>query len=166
MFFGGFNRLFFIMILEEHLEAKVEDLGFVLLKVFWSSNSVLELVIEKPNYQSATIDDCILVSKELLTFVDMMDLLDRSKYSIRVSSAGVNRELLNKEEYSHFIGSKVLIKLKKALEHGGKKFVGVLTQVEQDGLSIKLEEKEMFFAFDAIDIIRLHKDRGDLFKKR
>ncbi len=165
-FFGGLTVFFFVMSLEKDLEAKVEELGFVLLKTFWSSNSVLELVIEKPNYMPATIDDCIFVSKELLTFVDMMDLLDRTKYSIRVGSAGVNRELVSKEDYMHFIGKKVLIKLNNALEYGAKKFIGVLTQVEQDRLSIISEDKEKFFAFDNIDIVKLYNDKEDLFKKR
>ncbi len=154
------------MNLEKDLKTKIENLGFVLLRTFWASNSVLELVIEKQNYKAATIDDCIFVSKELSTFVDMMDLLDRNKYSIRVSSAGVNRVLVTKEDYMHFMDHKVLIKLKKALENGEKKFIGILTQVEQDRLSIKVEEKEMFFDFDNIDIIRLHNEREDLFKKR
>jgi ribosome maturation factor RimP len=71
--------------------------------------STLRVVLERANGDPVTVEDCEAVSREV------SDLLDRSeeiphRYSLEVSSAGLERKLYSLEDAKRFVGRRVLVK--------------------------------------------------------
>ena len=69
------------------------------------------------------IDDCVSVSKTAEVIID--DFIDPESYELEVSSPGLDRKLINKEDYDRFIGKTIKIKLKDKL-NDRKNFKGLL----------------------------------------
>lgn len=53
--------------------------------------------------ESVTIDDCSYVSREVGTLLDVEDVIDQ-KYTLEVSSAGLDRPLRGPDDYRRFAG--------------------------------------------------------------
>ncbi len=71
--------------------------------------STLRVVLERANGDPVTVEDCEAVSREV------SDLLDRSedfphKYTLEVSSAGLERKLYSLEDATRFVGRRVRVK--------------------------------------------------------
>jgi ribosome maturation factor RimP len=71
--------------------------------------STLRVVLERANGDPVTVEDCEAVSREV------SDLLDRSediphRYSLEVSSAGLERKLYSLEDARRFVGRRVQVK--------------------------------------------------------
>ncbi len=68
--------------------------------------SVLRVFIDKPG--GVTIDDCTVVSRELGAVLDVEDLLP-GRYSLEVSSPGLDRVLKKEKDFVRFMGKQVKI---------------------------------------------------------
>ena len=81
------------------------------------------------------------------------DFIDPESYELEVSSPGLDRKLINKEDYDRFIGKTIKIKLKDKL-NDRKNFKGLLT--ERKGDLVILEDDQVFeIPIDKIDICRI-----------
>jgi len=90
-----------------------------------SHGPVLRLVIDKAG--GVTLDDCVLINRVAGDALDVHDPVPGG-YSLEVSSPGINRPLVRREDYERFSGKKVLVKTAVAVE-GRRRFKGVLTGV-------------------------------------
>ncbi len=113
---------------------------------------VLRLIIDKRD--GISLDDCSRVSRETSTFLDVEDFIDQP-YHLEVSSPGVERALRSVEECRRFVNEKIRIKLHS--ERGGQKvFVGKLTEIDGDRVTIVTEETGNYtFSWQEIKRARL-----------
>lgn len=102
---------------------------------------VLCLYIDKPG--GVTLDDCAEVSRELSLILDVEDCVS-GRYTLEVSSPGLERPLKRLEDFARFNGRLAQIKTAELLqdEQGNKRktFLGTLQGVEGELVLLQLKE--------------------------
>jgi ribosome maturation factor RimP len=94
------------------------------------------------------------ISKELSMIFDVKDII-KFKYTLEVSSPGINRVLLKFSDYKKYIGSKAKIALKNKIE-GRLNIAGEITAADEKGengritIFDEIEKKPLAVDFDDI----------------
>jgi len=113
--------------------------------------TLLRIFIDKP--EGVTHEDCARVSNELSVILDVEDLIP-NRYTLEVSSPGLNRGLYKPADYERFKGSVVRIRTAEPID-GRRSFKGELQGIEGDQVSIVTDagtDREQTFKF-ALDQI-------------
>jgi len=109
---------------------------------------VFRLFIDRT--EGVTHDDCEKVSRLVSEVIDEGDLISGGAYTLEVSSPGIERALVKPKDYERFLGSKVKIELREAIEKS-KKFTGKLTAFDGERVTLELEPgKSMDFPLAGI----------------
>jgi ribosome maturation factor RimP len=114
-------------------ERVVREEGLQLVELEWigtANNRLLRLFIDR-NPEGVTLGDCERVSKRLGTLLDVEDLIPH-RYNLEVSSPGLDRKLVQAEDYQRFLGRLAKIRTREPIEKG-RSFQGRLVNF-QDGL--------------------------------
>jgi len=87
------------------------------------------------------LDDCEKLTRSI---DDFLDEIIPVKYSLEVSSPGLERKIKSTKEYTIFKGKKVKIKLKEEIEELKEKiFIGEILDFQKNiGLTLKIENTE------------------------
>ena len=80
------------------VEPAIEDLGYRLVRVKLSG-STLQIMAERPD-GSMTVGGCEEISRTVSPLLDVDDPIS-GRYSLEVSSPGVDRPLVRPEDFSH-----------------------------------------------------------------
>ena len=124
----------------EIIQDPMTDMGFNVVRVRFSGSSdrkILEILLEKLDETNITIEECAKTNRQIGALLDVEDVIS-SKYNLEVSSAGLERPLVRKEDYTKYKDREVQIKLSKAHE-GQKKFQGKLEGIdEEEMVSLKV----------------------------
>ena len=118
-------------------------------------NWLLRLFIDKPG--GITLDDCVDVSREIGTLLEVEDVIE-SSYRLEVSSPGLDRPLKKAQDYERFCGELVKIKTHEKLDpdsrgYERKTFVGKLLGYEDGRVRILQVDKkggEIVFSLEDI----------------
>ena len=120
------------------------SLGLELVEVEYKREGrkmVLRLYIDKPD--GVSLDDCADVSREIATVLDVEDVIP-ARYTLEVSSPGLNRPLKTRNHYTEYAGRLVKIKTFEMLPDDAgnlrKTFLGELLGMEGDMIRLKLRE--------------------------
>lgn len=75
---------------------------------------VLRVVLDRPGpnataEDSVSLEDCARVSEELSAILDVEDVVPTDRYTLEVSSPGLDRPLRNADDYRRFAGRKAKI---------------------------------------------------------
>lgn len=114
---------------------------------------VLRVYIDKP--EGVTLDDCQNVSHELGEVLDAEDVVPGA-YTLEVSSPGVDRKLTKAKDFERFVGQKVKVALKQAVD-GSKRVEGVLEAFSNDVATLTVaqgknkEPKQVLIELNQID---------------
>src|SRR5690242_14590759 len=84
---------------------------------------MLRIFIDKP--QGVTHADCEFISQNVGTILDVEDVIPGARYTLEVSSPGVERKLTKPQEFERFSGRKVKVVLRQAVE-GQRHWAGLL----------------------------------------
>ena len=138
--------------LEETLREQIEKKGYELIEIEQHSlRKGIKMVLFIDHENGIGIDDCISVSKASEVVID--EFIDPESYELEVSSPGLDRKLIKKEDFDRFIGKTIKIKLKEKL-NDRKNFKGLLT--DRRGNLVILEDDQVFeIPMDSIDICRI-----------
>jgi ribosome maturation factor RimP len=139
------------------IEPVVLDLGFELVQVEYVQaygSWVLRLYIDKPG--GITIEEITRVSRETSTLLDVEDFMPK-RYSLEVSSPGLDRPLVKPEHFLAEIGKLAQIKTKAPVD-GRKKFKGVIESFADGQVTVKDNEDNIFI----IDIENIDKARLEI----
>ncbi len=138
--------------LEETLREQIEKKGYELIEIEQHSlRKGIKMVLFIDHENGMGIDDCISVSKASEVVID--EFIDPESYELEVSSPGLDRKLVKKEDFDRFIGKTIKIKLKEKL-NDRKNFKGLLT--DRRGDLVILEDDQVFeIPMDSIDICRI-----------
>jgi ribosome maturation factor RimP len=69
---------------------------------------MLRIVIDKP--AGVTHEDCVSLSREVGTILDVEDTVPGASYTLEVSSPGLERKLARAEDFVRFAGSLIKVK--------------------------------------------------------
>ena len=86
-------------------------------------NRLLRIFIDKP--EGVTHADCEHISQHVGTILDVEDVIPGGKYTLEVSSPGLERKLARPREFERFVGRKVKVVLRQPVENQ-RTWVGAL----------------------------------------
>ena len=125
------------------------DLELWAIEIISSANRLtLRLVIDHIN-RPVTVDDCEAVSRQVSRILDVEDPLPE-RYTLEVSSPGIERVLYELEHFERFIGSQIKLKLNVPFE-GKKNFAGVIAGVENQAVLLQSRDTEYEFPAEHIE---------------
>ena len=97
---------------------------------------------------SVDLDTLASVSREVSDAVDVHDIIP-GRYTLEVSSPGINRRLRVAEQFRRYIGRRVRVRVTTPIE-GRRSFLGTLRAVDAQGVTIAGEGREDFVPFGTI----------------
>lgn len=134
-----------------------EDIQILNIEIIGSRNANrAEIVID--SQKGITIDDCANVSniiRDVIRFDDKFS--DISEMSIEVSSPGINRRLYILKDYENFIGEKILVKLKRAVD-GKRTIKGRISKVEESLIELEVHGEVISILFENIKKANLQRE--------
>lgn len=111
-------------------------------------NRLVRISIDKP--AGVTHADCELVSQQVGTILDVEDVVPGGRYTLEVSSPGVERRLVKPQDYQRFQGKKVRITLRDAVE-GRRNWEGRLAGFADGDIALEMEAgKTVRFPFHQV----------------
>lgn len=125
--------------------------GIEVVEVEWKGggNRMLRIVIDRPN--GVTHGDCEFVSKQVGTILDMEDVIPGAKYTLEVSSPGLERKLSKPQDFERFAGRKAKIWLREPLT-GRRYWEGTLRGVRDGVVTLEPSSGEpVFFGLEAVE---------------
>jgi ribosome maturation factor RimP len=120
----------------ELLEPHIERQGYELVSVEYrkgTRSSLLRLLVDKPG-GGIGLDDLEKLSPTLGDLLDVYDPID-GRYTLEVSSPGLNRPLRKLEHFEAVRGQRVKVKTHHAHD-GQKSFLGKLIEVNSSGIEM------------------------------
>ena len=129
--------------------AQPEGLEVVEVEVKGGGNQrFVRISIDKP--EGVTHGDCEMVSQQVGTILDVEDVVPGGRYTLEVSSPGVERKLLKPEDYRRFQGKKARITLREPRE-GRRNWEGTLAGIEDGAVALEMQAGTTTrFPFDQI----------------
>lgn len=109
--------------------------------------SILRVYID--SLDGVDVKDCERISRQISSVLDVEDPL-HGKYTLEVSSPGMDRRLFTLEQFEQYAGANVKINLRSPYE-GRRKFSGQLCGVEENEVVIRIDEDEYLLPFEGID---------------
>lgn len=114
---------------------------------------IVRIYIDVPLHskrRSVSLDDCVLVSRQIGALLDVEDIMTGS-YDLEVSSPGLNRLLFKMEHYEQYRGSLICIYLRQP-EGSQRKFTGNIHAVFADKLELMIDNEILAF-----ELTNIHK---------
>ena len=109
----------------------------------------VRISIDKP--EGVTHADCEWLSQQVGTILDVEDVVPGGRYTLEVSSPGIERKLLKPRDYQRFQGKKALITLRDAVE-GRRHWEGTLAGFENGDVSLEVQTgKTIQFPIDQVE---------------
>ncbi len=95
-----------------------------------------------------TLDELTPMSRLLGDVVEAHDVIP-GRYTLEVSSPGINRRLRRPKHFRAFLGKKVRVRTVEPTG-GRRSFLGSLSTVGDEGIEVEVDEGLRFFRFDEI----------------
>jgi ribosome maturation factor RimP len=140
----------------------VSDLGLELVGIEFSpgrGGSLLRVYVDAPQ-RAVTIDDCERASREISALLDVNDPV-AGRYTLEVSSPGLDRPLFTPEHFVRFVGQAVKINVNLPLD-GRRRFHGTIKEIEGDRIVIEQDGTAVSIAHANIAKARLAPDYAAL----
>lgn len=103
-------------------------------------NNIYRVVVDKSE-DKVSIDDCEALSRAIEDIVDKYVMV-KDGYVLEVSSAGLERKLVNLKLYNKYIGSEVKLKLFKKI-NDVKELQGKLIDVKNDIIVVNIDNNDI-----------------------
>jgi ribosome maturation factor RimP len=148
--------------LSELLGPAIADLGLELVGIEFSPNAVgslLRVYVDEPE-RGVTIDDCERASREISALLDVNDPV-AGRYTLEVSSPGLERPLFTLEHFSRFVGHIVKVNVNLPLD-GRRRFQGPIKAIDGDHVVIEQDGAAIAIAHANIGRARLVPDYAAL----
>lgn len=140
--------------LRARLASGVAALGFELVEAELSGGRhqrILRVYIDGP--QGVTVDNCAAVSRQLSAMLDVEDPIP-GRYTLEVSSPGLDRPLVTPADYRRFQGAMIKVRLLSALD-GRRNFTGRLLETTPDTVVMEVDHERFNLPMAAIERARL-----------
>ncbi len=112
----------------------IEDFGFktVLVKSYGQAGDfTIQIMAENPATGRLGVDDCAKISRAVAAILDVEDPIDGA-YKLEISSPGIDRPLVNIDDYKKFKSFEAKIEIDMPLDNGQKRFRGFIKDTKDD----------------------------------
>ncbi len=140
--------------LTELLEPTLVRMGYELADLEFrqgSSGGLVRVFIDKP--EGIDLDDCEKVSLALSALLDVEEPVP-GKYSLEVSSPGLDRKLTKVEHFQRFVGEVVKVQMRFPIA-GRRRFRGTLVSLDKENIVVEVDGESHSLALATIDTARL-----------
>lgn len=124
-----------------------------------AERTVLRVLMDRPE-GGITVEECARVSEQLSRRLDLYDLFPH-KYTLEVSSPGLDRPLRSDAEYRRFAGRRAEVQTHEAI-NGQRRFRGTVLGVVGDAVVLELDGRQVQIPKAAILRAHLVVDPEDL----
>ncbi len=148
----------FCQTIEKKIESPLtnEGYGIVRIQYMGGQKKTLQIMIDKLDGQSVTLDDCAKVSRLVSTILDM-EMTISDSYKLEISSCGLDRPLVKSKDYERFIGSSIVIKTFEMI-NGKKILKGVLKDFKDHNIVIQFTDQKIDTTIPLASIQSCHLD--------
>jgi ribosome maturation factor RimP len=127
------------------------------------AGAVLRIFLDRPG--GVSLEDCQTVSRQLGTILDVEGFIT-ARYTLEVSSPGLDRKLTKLSDFERFTGRKVKFQLRN-LGAVRRRFQALLLGLEDRQVKVQMESGETLrFPMDQIERANLVPEFGKLFGQR
>lgn len=149
------------MEIEDKIEAEITpsltDMGYEVVRVSLIGGDVktIQVMAERRDRQSMTLDDVTKVSRTVSALMDIMDPF-AGRWTLEVSSPGIDRPLFKVADYERFLGYEAKVETIKDID-GRKRFKGRLMNVSDDlkNIVMNVDGTDVSLPFDNIHKAKL-----------
>jgi ribosome maturation factor RimP len=133
--------------LDRDIEAQIESLGFELVDIERAGSRarpILRLRIDRPDSEpgrGVTLDECARVSRAVEARLDADEAV-AERYTLEVSSPGIERPLVRERDFRRFAGRHVALLGNEPLAGRARRLEGELLGMEQDRVRLRLGDGE------------------------
>jgi ribosome maturation factor RimP len=120
------------------IEPTLRDMGFelVLVRVMGDRRRTLQVLAEPiDRSRLMTVEDCAEISHALSAVLDVADPI-KEPYSLEVSSPGIDRPLVRREDFARFAGDEAKLETDLPID-GRRRFTGTLRGLEGEDVLIE-----------------------------
>jgi ribosome maturation factor RimP len=141
--------------IEPVIEPTLVGMGYRLVRVrfFGGGQPRLQVMAEREDDGTMTVDDCADLSRAISAVLDVEDPLPGS-YLLEVSSPGMDRPLVRIGDFERFAGYEARIETGRPID-GRKRFRGKLLGVSQGIVKIALDGAQAEVPFEDIAAAKL-----------
>lgn len=125
----------------EFLKESIQGLGCDIVKVknFQSKKTkILQIIIERMDEKSVSIDDCERVSRHVSNLLDVEDIID-DRYNLEISSPGLDKPLTRRKDFESSLGMMAKISLFESI-NGRRRFSGKICEVAGDEVVVAIKD--------------------------
>ncbi len=95
----------------------------------------LQIMIERLDDVPIIVDDCAKASYNIGPLLDVENVID-GPYNLEISSTGLNRPLVKKEDFIKYVGRDVIVKTHRIVVDR-KRFKAVLSHADEENITIQ-----------------------------
>jgi ribosome maturation factor RimP len=139
----------------------IEALGCECLGLEYSprrGSSLLRIYIDRP--EGITVEDCEAVSREVEALLDVNDPI-AGRYTLEVSSPGVDRPLFTPEHFARFVGETVVVTLVAPVA-GRRRLQGPIRAVTGRDITLEVDGESLVIDHGDVQKARLVPDWAKL----
>ncbi len=109
---------------------------------------LVRISIDKP--EGVSHADCELVSQQVGTILDVEDVVPGGRYTLEVSSPGIERKLVKPGDYQRFVGKRAKINLRRPVD-GRMHWEGTLAGFDDGNIALETGPgKTIHFPFEQV----------------
>ncbi len=136
--------------IESMIAPSLEAMGYRVVRVSFMGGrrTTLQIMAERSDDAAMTVDDCALISHTVSALLDVADPI-AAAYTLEVSSPGIDRPLVRREDFARFAGFEAKIELNTPHD-GRKRFRGRLLGIEDDAVRLLIDDEPVALPFTAV----------------
>lgn len=119
---------------------RLEAMGYELVRVqvIGTESPTVQVMADRADEASFTLDDCEAVSHLLSAVLDVEDPIS-SAWTLEVSSAGIDRPLTRVKDWNRYAGYEARAELNFPGPGGRKRFTGVILSADDEAAKLKVD---------------------------
>tara|TARA_B100001105_G_scaffold251405_1_gene241104 strand:- start:1916 stop:2356 length:441 start_codon:yes stop_codon:yes gene_type:complete len=142
------------MKLNDLIKPAIEKMGYELTDIEVKTQGREQLIsIFIDNLTGINIEDCEIVSRQISLLLDVENPIS-GKYTLEISSPGLDRKLTKLNHFKRFIGNELRIKLLRSMD-GRRNFRGKLLAANKESIKVQVDDQLYKLPIDMIEIARL-----------
>ena len=142
------------MKLNDLIKPAIEKMGYELTDIEVKTQGREQLIsIFIDNLTGINIEDCEIVSRQISLLLDVENPIS-GKYTLEISSPGLDRKLTKLNHFKRFIGNELRIKLLRSMD-GRRNFRGKLLAANKESIKVQVDGQLYKLPIDLIEIARL-----------
>jgi ribosome maturation factor RimP len=138
------------------IEPSATALGFRIVQINMQEGNrskTLQILAERISDRGMSVDECAKLSRQISAVLDVEDVIP-GKYTLEVSSPGIDRPLIEARDFEEYLGFEAKIETILPM-NGRKRFKGDLTGFAKDVVTITVDGAPMDIALADIQSAKL-----------